>query len=137
RGAQVTHFIKDNSHPPRIEDPNVYAELERAESRGSSNILPYSSGSELLASLKDADVFVDSSTTGIGMAPGDVVKINAGLIYALVQEDPTPFSSVRALERITGALLGREKTRLGQVIRLADSSETACRIDAQLRQASA
>ncbi|KAF8385885.1 hypothetical protein PRIPAC_75027 [Pristionchus pacificus] len=118
RGARVTHFVKEGSEVPDVEGQGVYVNLDCESSRGRSTILPYSSTrrSELVASLKGADVFVDSSTKGVGMAPKDVLKINARLIYSSVQADSSDAASWRALADIACALYGREKTSVGQIL---------------------
>ncbi|GMR30514.1 hypothetical protein PMAYCL1PPCAC_00709 [Pristionchus mayeri] len=120
RGAEVTHFIKEGSKLPDVEGQGVFVNLDN----------PKSSRSELLASLKSADVFVDSSTRGIGMAPNDVIKMCPRLIYTAVKEASSPFSSMRALAYISSGLYHRENTTLGQVIELSDSTEALRRLEA-------
>ncbi|GMR30541.1 hypothetical protein PMAYCL1PPCAC_00736 [Pristionchus mayeri] len=119
RGAEVTHFIKEGSKVPDVEGQGVFVNLDNPKGR-----------SELLASLKSADVFVDSSTRGIGMAPNDVIKMCPRLIYTAVKEDCSTFSSMRALAYISSGLYHRENTALGQVIELSDSTEALYRMEA-------
>ncbi|GMT05422.1 hypothetical protein PENTCL1PPCAC_27596, partial [Pristionchus entomophagus] len=129
RGARLTHFVKEGSQVPDVEGQGVYVNLDCVQSSDCSTPRLYSR-SELISSLKSADVFVDTSSKGVCMAPKDLVKINARLIYTAVQEEPSPFSSMRALAYISCALYGREKTSVGQVIILSDSAASIQRMEA-------